>query len=193
MTFAELVQECQDSGLDHLSDTRAGRFVNLAYKRIYNRELWPWRLTETTGVAPVTIAGTIRQVLTSDGYSIPPANEENIENNGNQLSYAGAAQVWYHDKDRKVRTFPVDGDTLTIRYYAKATDLSGVLAPDLPDDYHYLVVLDAVRMGKLENGEVEAAREYAANFAELFADLKRDSFNEHVAGPYILNTLSEGS
>lgn len=194
MTFGELRQEVKDSGLDHLSDARVNRFVNLAYKRIYHRELWPWRLAETSGAEPLAVVGTIQQVLASGGYPLSPITQNQLENAGNRLTETGSAtEWWYLDDARSIATFPATGETISVRYYERAATMtSDSETPDLPEDYHYLIVLDAVRRGKLENGELDAATGYAADFNELFADLKRDYFNEHVAGPYALNDLNEG-
>lgn len=192
MTFDEIRQEVKDHGLDHLSDTRINRLINLAYRRTYNKELWPWRLTEISLAAPASITGTIRQVKASDGYALDKQTAENLENNGIAITEAGTPTAWYLDADRRVATYPSSTDTLTIRYYARVEDLVDGETPDIPDEYHYLLVLDAVRRGKTENGEPEAAIQYANDYNELFADLKRDAFNGDVAGALRLNDLHEG-
>lgn len=193
MTFAELRQEVKDSGLDHLSDSRVNRLVNLAYKRTFNRELWPWRLSSTSGAVPLALSGVVEQVTTADGYSLSPITQAQLENSGYDLTSTGTAEYWYLDNNRDVATYPVDSGGVIVRYFAKATDLSADSdVPDFPADYHYLIVLDAVRRGKLENGEGDVAQQYAFDYNELLADCKRDSFNEQVAGGYQLNDLSEG-
>lgn len=194
MTFDEIRQEVKDCGLDHLPDTRVNRLVNLAYHRTYNKELWPWRLAETSGTAPLTITGTIRQVFNSSGYALSPNTQEGLENNGYPLTTAGTATDFYLDENRAVNTYPVDSGTLTVRYYRKVSDMSaGTDTPSIPSDYHYLIVLDAVRRGKAENGELDAAQQYAYDYLELLADLKRDAFNEVAAGGYQLSDLIEGT
>jgi hypothetical protein len=193
VNLGQIRQEVSDSGLDHLSDTRLNRLVNLAYKKTYNRELWPWRSATTSGTTPLAVTGTIKQVLTSEGAPLSPAEQETLENNSYILTETGTPECWYLDADRSVDVFPATSAAVTVRYYAKAATLtSDSETPDIPEDYHYLIVLDAVRRGKLENGEVEAAAAYKLDYDELLADLKRDAFNEHVAGPYLLTDLSEG-
>lgn len=193
MTFDELREEVKACGLDHLPDNRVNRLVNLAYRRTYNKELWPWRLATTSGATPLAVTGTISQVIDSDGYQIPASSMENIENNGFVLTESGTASAWYLDADRKIATYPADSTTVTVRYYGKVSDMADGDTPDLPDEYHYLIVLDAVRRGKSENGEPDAAIQYASDYNELLADLKRDAFNEHVAGPLQLNDLTEAA
>src|SRR5574343_1050733 len=158
MNFGDLREEVKACGLDHLPDSRVNRLVNLAYRRTYNKELWPWRLATTSGATPLAVTGTIQQVIGSDGYVLPATSAENIENNGYIPTESGAAGSWYLDADRKIATFPADLSTVTVRYYGKVSDMTNdTTNPDLPDEYHYLIVLDAVRRGKAENGEPDAA------------------------------------
>lgn len=192
MTFSEICKEVSDCGLDHLTPARIGRLVNLSYQRIYNRDLWPWRLTETSETAPVSLSGTIRQVIGADGFSLTKSTAETIENNGYVLTQGGRPELWYLDSQRNVAVFPQSNAQITVRYYAKTLPLTGNDIPNIPADYHYLIVLDAVRRGKLENGEIDAAAAYANDFNELYQDLKRDVFNEDVAGGLQLNDLTEG-
>lgn len=194
MTFAELRQEVADCGLDHLPASRINRLVNLAHRRVQSRYDWPWRLTEQTGAVPLTVTqrGPIRQVLNSAGGVVDEVSEEQLDRIGG-LDSPGIAAYYYINPDGDVTTYPVDS-AITVRHYARATALvAEAESPTIPDEeYHYLIVLDAVRRGKLENGEAEAAIQYANDYNELLADLKRDAFNLSI-GPRPFNDLNEGS
>ena len=80
-------------------------------------------------------------------------------------------------EDGTIETYPVTTTSITVHHYQKAEDLSDTDVPDIPAEYHYTIVLEAARRGKLENGELEASGAYKSDYDAEVAQMKRDVFN----------------
>lgn len=77
LTAAQIRQEVRDRGFHHLGD-RVDLFVDQAALEVHLKERWPFRLDETTGALPITIAkgAVVKHVRrTSDGRALKPVPE----------------------------------------------------------------------------------------------------------------------
>lgn len=192
MTEAEVRAEIQDCGLDHLSTSRVDRFANLAARKVYNTHLWPFRLTSTSGASPLDVSfrGPIRFVTNEDGDEVAHALREDLERAYPDITVtSGSAEAWYLDDNRYVATFPATAETITVRHYRLCPTSTTDILTAIPETFHYLVVLDAVRRGKAENDELEAAAIYKADYDAELLEMRRILFNEQVQNPRRLNDV----
>lgn len=191
MTEAEVKQEVSDSGLDHLSASRIDRFVNLAARRLYNTQLWPFRLTTQSAAAPlaVTNRGTIKAVRNSEGEDIEPWDQDELDAEYNLTTGEGSAWAWYLNDAGEVAIYPPSSETITVRHYRITPSATADILSAIPETFHYIIVSDAVRRGKIENGELEAAAAYKADFDEGLAEMRRVQFNIQVQAPKQLNNV----
>jgi hypothetical protein len=148
MNYAALKTELQARGFDYLNDTRLGYFINAGRHELDMLELWPYRLTSTSGASPVTIGdlGTIEEVVdtANNYYTLDATERRSLRGNGTDLTLAGSPQYFYVDNG-VVTTYPVGG-TLSVRYYKRPADLSGSTdIPLAPTQYHLLIVDMAAR------------------------------------------------
>lgn len=151
MTFADITAEMVARGAED-NATRNGVWANLAYKEIVNARDWPFTETFVAGSANagfVTIAdfrkagwvGDTSQTGTIPGLRLHRTTYDAIgRDGGEEVAVAGSPEFWwYRASDTSVRAYPFGG-TLYVRYYKRATALTGVQEPIFLSDYHYLIV-----------------------------------------------------
>ena len=191
MTEAELRTETLACGLDHLSTTRVDQFILFAARKLYYSHLWPFRLTTQTGVAPLTVTtrGPIKSVFDSNGYEIDPADQDELGREVDLTTSSGDATAWYLTDAGAVQTYPASTPSITVRHYASVPATTALILADIPSEFHYSVIFDAVRRGKLDNGELEVAASYKADYDESLNEMRRVLFNDQVQGPKRRNNV----
>lgn len=194
LTFATLQTELSDRGWSRLSATRLGYFINQARADLDGMYLWPYRLTSTSGAAPLTIAdlGTIEEVIDTANQSnaLEYASRRELLDGYGLLTTTGVPQ-WFYVDNGIVRTMPVGG-TLTVRYYKRTADLTGVQVPLAPADYHLLIVDLAEQRAYRAKGDTATAGALQPYIDSQIARMVNDQFGQQVQGPDV-QTLSYSS
>lgn len=185
LTFATAQTELSDRGFSRLSATRLGYLINQARADLDNLYLWPYRLTTATGTSPLTIAdlGTIEEVLDTANASRPLdfMPRRNLLNDYGTLTTTGSPWYFYIDNG-VVRTFPVGG-TLSVRYYKRTPDLTGVQVPSAPSDYHMLIVDLAEREAHAGKTDYAGAEALEVRIQRKIAQMVNDLFGQQDQGP----------
>lgn len=194
LTFATMQTELSDRGFSRLSATRLGYFINQARADLDNAMPWPYRLTSASGAAPLTITdlGTIEEVVNTANQSLPLdySSRRSLLDSYGILTTTGVP-CWFYVDNGVVRTYPVGG-TLTVRYYKRTPDLTGVQAPLAPSDYHLLIVDMAEQRAHRGKGDVATAAALQPSIDTQFARMVDDQFGQQVQGPDV-QTLSYAS
>lgn len=189
MDFNALKTELAARGFDYLSDTRRGYFINAARHELDMLELWPYRLAEATGAAPLTISdlGTIQDVIDTGNGSYPLAAIEfgELRQAYNDLSVTGTPSYYYVDNG-VLRTFMVGG-TLSVRYYKRPADLSGSTdMPLSPTAYHMLIVDMASRWAQKDSDNSVVIPTLSSEIERQLATMRNDLLaGQHTNPTYI--------
>lgn len=150
-TFTDLLDELYARGYDYLNQdsagrARAGRWINQSYAELALEEEWPFRLTTTSGAAPLTITD-LDQVLSvtdtnNDDFELDELTERELT--VWDLTTTGTPIYYYRDNLR-VRVWPVSTTTISVRYFALPTDLVSATDTTLvPKRYMNTIVDGAV-------------------------------------------------
>lgn len=151
VTLDQLRQELYDRGYDHLAQTaasrmRATRWINQAHAELCLEEKWPFRLTTTSGAAPLTIED-MDQVLTvvdSDNSNTQLDEMTEAELTVYDLAFTGTP-LWFYRDALVVRVWPSSGTTISVRYFRLPPDLvSGTDTTLVPARYANAIVDSAV-------------------------------------------------
>jgi hypothetical protein len=184
LTFATLQTELSDRGWSRLSATRLGYFINQGRADLDNLYLWPYRLTTASGSAPLTITdlGVIEEVVDTAQSSLPLhfVSRRNLLDAYGILTTTGSPQ-WFYVDNGVVRTYPVGG-TLSVRYYKRTPDLTGVQVPLAPADYHLLIVDLAEQRALRSKGDVAGAAALQPFINAGVARMINDQFGQQVEG-----------
>lgn len=184
LTFATLQTELSDRGWQRLSATRLGYLINQARADLDGMFLWPYRLTTASGAAPLTITdlGTIEEVVDTANASNPLhfVSRRNLLDSYGLLTTTGSPD-WFYVDNGVIRTYPVGG-TLTVRYYKRTPDLTGVQVPLAPADYHLLIVDLAEQRAFRGKGDVQSAAALQPFINQGVARMVNDQFGQQVEG-----------
>lgn len=193
LTFATLQTELSDRGWARLSATRLGYLINQARADLDNMYLWPYRLTTASGAAPLTITdlGVIEEVVNTaaSGAALHFASRRNLLDSFQVLTTTGFPN-WFYVDNGVVRTFPVGG-TLSVRYYKRTPDLTGVQPPLAPADYHLLIVDMAEQRALRGKGEVATAAALQPYIDSQLARMVDDQFGQQIEGSDVLQTMMD--
>lgn len=149
MTFDDLQTEFYARGYTYLNENAAGqirakRWLNLGYSDLLEEADWPFLNATITGTAPLTLTGAreVLSVMTRDG-ALTERSISDLDDDFN-LTTPGTASYWYTD-GAQVKTYPVDGQPITVRYSTVPADMVGTSdIPVVPGRYRYLIVDFAV-------------------------------------------------
>ncbi|HZA18976.1 MAG TPA: hypothetical protein VE645_19200 [Pseudonocardiaceae bacterium] len=147
-----LRQELYDRGFDHLAQTaasrdRATRWLNQAYLELCLEERWPFRLTTTSGAAPLTIGDVdaILTVIDSDNNATRLYEMTEAELTAFDLSATGSNALWFYRDSLIVHVWPASGATLSVRYWSVPVELvAGSDETVVPERYANVIVDGAV-------------------------------------------------
>jgi hypothetical protein len=164
VTFDELKTELYARGFSYLNEDAAGqlraaRWINQGYQDLLEEADWPFATATVTDAPPVTITD-LRDVLAVTGRNgaLEQSTLADLDD-AFDLTQTGTAAWWYQD-GTQIKTYPVDGSSLTIAYLKIPADLSASGdVPIVPARYHQLIVDFAV---------IRALRD-RSNFAEADA------------------------
>lgn len=162
MDFADLKQELADRGFDGiLTDTRIGAYINMAITEICERTAWPFLVTATTGVAPLTITD-VRQVLSvvdtvNDTRLVYQPRRELLDTDANLATIAQPSFWWL--EQGVVRVWPLNTtNSLSVQYIQAPADLvSDSDTPVIPARWHLLIVDGAAIRAYLDSDNFQAA------------------------------------
>lgn len=182
MNFQELVGEVVDRGYNYLATSRVETFVQRAHQKLEAKYVWPWREAEKEGKAPLEIKD-LRDVLSvadaAQEHPIYGQTRQWLAERYPDLEEAGEPLWWWLD-DLTLRVFPTStSENISVRYVSKPEDLKGTVEPDVPSEWHGLIVDLAVIECLKDNNEAAEARELKeaaqADLGEMIAaELQRD-------------------
>src|SRR3954471_4402598 len=143
MTYADLLTEFYARGFEYLNDgstgaTRAGRWINFAYKRICREEEWPWTYADASGAPPLTISD-LRSVLSvTDSTNDNPlqrVDRRDLVEMYPDLPDTGTPEYFYRDSQTSIKVYPANTSiSLSVRYCKAPADLTGTDTPIVPAD-----------------------------------------------------------
>jgi hypothetical protein len=165
MTFAEMKTELSDRGFAHLTAARRGQIVNDAVTELEEQAFWPFREDSAQGAAPlaVPLLGTIEAVVNeSQGYVLEPRSYQWLLDHTSDLTEGGPGQFFYVSWPSGipvVNTWPDNGDTIGVQFWAESTELSADGdVPLTPERWHSTILMIAQRMAENERGNLQVAQ-----------------------------------
>lgn len=131
-TFLELQTEFLARGYDYLGEstagqTRAKRWLNIAYLQICEAFPWPFLETEQTGLAPFDLPSmrAILSVVDSvDQRKLDYIEYRELTDRTTDLSITGTPCHYWLDQNT-LNTYPVGTQQVTVRYLAVPDELVG--------------------------------------------------------------------
>lgn len=141
-------------GYDYLSQDAAGiartdRWLNQAHQAIVLKELWPFRLTTTSGAAPLTITNVGKVLSVTDAENTCWVLEEMTERELTPFRLDAAGFPWYYYRDNlAIRVWPESAREISVRHYANPAKL--VDADDetvIPERFMDMLIDEAVIRG----------------------------------------------
>lgn len=190
MTRAELVAALTRSGFDFLDTTDLNRFVDEAAREFDAEDLWPWRIVEQTGAAPlaVTTLGPIDSVRDTERRPLWPRRHSELIEERRDLTVSGNA-LYYYVQDSTVHTWPIAGSDITVRHYDQGGWVTGdeeagsdADTPRADERWHDAILLLARLRAKEFNDDYdEAARlweRYQARLEQARQAELRDTVDE---------------
>ena len=194
MNFAALLDEVNDRGYNHISDTRLGRYVNQSYKSICNRAAWPFLRTTTTGTAPLTISD-LRAVLnvvdTTTNAKLYHADRRHlIESVDTLLTTTGTPTYWYQESRTVIKVYPANTtDTLSVHYLKVPATLTGTDSHLIPEEFEDLIIDGAVIRALKDNDELDAAASLQQFYNEGLREMMDTLLSRaHDGSNYIIQT-----
>lgn len=195
MTFAELTAELVARGAQN-NATRNGRWINQAYRAIWNYREWPFALKNATSATPDSgfvlvpdmrkITGVWDATNYQPGRPLQKTTTHQLTRDGVwDFAQSGEPQWWYWDGVAgAVLTFPLSG-TITVEYYSRVDVLTGVQVPAFDEEYHHLIV-DRAMVEVYKDADELAAAEKALNawYIEM-AQMVDDYMDDAVEPMYI--------
>lgn len=200
MDYLELQNEVLTYGFDDNDRSQVKRFLNEGEARI-SRSLAVFLPVWQKQEVIATVAGTkeldlpedfraVRRIVFEDtNYRIPESLEPLDEV---FLEITGRPSYFYVDEG-KVKFYPTPSSALNIifKYYSRPKGMTDNFdRPELPEDYHHILVTYAVgRMFRLKRQQQDAQsyfQEYVAQIQEMRTDLYElsDHTGEQIPNPY---------
>ena len=186
MNFSELKQELFARGTNYLEEDAAGqaraeRWLNQAYREIANLQAWPFLVVTTTGTvgAGEVSLPDVRRVMyvTADGNRLRSIRLEELVDLDSDLTRTGTPAYWYLE-GTTIKTWPTGG-TITARYIKRLPPLSGTTEPVFDEEYHDLIVDDAMLRAYKDTDNFEAyaslRQVYDAGLAQMTEDYQLTS------------------
>lgn len=187
MTTTELVTELVARGAE-VNTTRNEAWINLSYKEIWNAFEWPFTEAEVTGSAGaglVTTPTDFRKAIyvTDKQQGTPPGRPlDKITMAELQEEYgiedfsatSNAPEFWYIDGvTGQIKTYPLGG-TVYVRYWKRATTVTGAGAPLIPAEYHLLIADRAMVEVYKDNDEQAQAEKQLAFYDRQLRIMAKD-------------------
>jgi hypothetical protein len=165
MNLGEFRDELQARGFSYLSDARANQIVNDAITELEEQAHWPFREDSAQGAAPLSIPtlGTIEAVVNEDQeYVLEPRSYQWLLDHASSLGESGPGRYFYvswPSGSPVVNTWPDNGDTIGVQFWALSTELTvDGSEPLTPERWHSTILLIAQRMAENERGNLQIAQ-----------------------------------
>ena len=161
MTFAEMIGEVKGYGFDYEPTDRIERWLQIAYQKLNNEQVWPWSEASKEGKAPLEIKDVSRVLSVTDSTQERPlwgVKRQWLLENFPKLDEEGNPVWWFLD-NLTLRTFPLSEDNVVVRYASKAPELKAEDEGLVPEEWQSLVVELAVIEGYKRNSNIAAASE----------------------------------
>lgn len=166
LDFQAMQTEVFARGFAFLNDsgtglTRVKRWLNDAAHEIDDLELWDYRRASTTGTSPITISdlGTIESVVDATRTTtLSPTTLHDVEETYGENTSTGNGTFYYLNAGA-ITAYPVTGNTLTVKYYKVAPDMSANGdTPLMADRYRMAIVERALAKAYLDQDDLEMAQ-----------------------------------
>lgn len=148
VTLGNLRDELYDRGYDYLNQdargrARATRWANEAYAELCLEEPWPFRLTTTTGAAPLEIDDVDKILTVVDADNVPLHEVTERWLTTYDLTQTGTP-LWFYRDSLTVRVWPVGTGSLTVRYYRLPPELVDAADETLVPARYMGTIVDAM-------------------------------------------------
>jgi hypothetical protein len=198
--FSELKVELYARGTDYLSEdgegvVRAERWLNQAYREICGLHAWPFLEDFAQGAAPLSIPTLrrIRYVRLTDQpwYHLNFSTEEELIEDGNDLTTAGTPEYYYVTAGNIVRVQPAGAVSIDVGFIKRVQPMTGTDVPIFDEEYHDLIVDRAMIKAYNDSDNFEAATALREEFnsevqamAEDYQIYTRDVFYLDPGDPF---------
>lgn len=192
MDLQTMRTEVQARGFSHVTSTYIDRWINLTMQDVNNRYPWPYLETSTSGASPVTVSDLGHVLTVNDITDRIPLQWRDIrilKEYSPALSDTGNPRFWYRDgtASNVIRTYPVNANTIEIRYHKTAADLAADgSSPLMPTAFHYILVegacMRAYRRANELAAAADAAGEVEVGISKMAALLLPPQYNEPTPG-----------
>ena len=154
---------------------RVDRWINQSYQEVCDQAPWPFLEYTATGTAPLAVSdlGSVVTVVDEDGVTLEQISYESLRKIVNGSLAETGTPVWYYLTDGTVvNAYPVPSGSITVRYRRVPTTLSSSSdSPLIPDAYHDIIALGALRRAALDNQAWEAANGYRQEWDARLLDM----------------------
>jgi hypothetical protein len=167
LDFVAMRTEVFARGLSDLNDggaglTRVKRWIVDAAHEIDVLADWPYKMSSTTGTAPLTIADLdVVECVTdvSNLSALQPTDRRYLRTTYGDLTTTGTAGFYYFTAQTTIATYPVSTATLTVDYWKVGPDLSADAdVPLMPDRFRMGIVHYAVAAALTDRGDLQGAQ-----------------------------------
>lgn len=150
MDLAALRAETKARGFDYVTDARIDNWINVEYRELCSRYMWPFLETATTipGTGTITDVRFVQSVVhVAQARVLQWIDRRALLETVSDLSTTGAPSYWYFENDT-LKTYPATTETLAVRYVKVPARLaSGSDTPIVPEEFHDILVDGAVARG----------------------------------------------
>jgi len=156
VNFGQIKAEVTGRGFDFQTTARLGSWVNDAYLELCDMEDWPFLIATATGAAPLTVndLGVVQGVRTATHVPLMAVDYREVAQDFTDLTVTGSPRCYYLTAGQTIAVFPVNTQSITVRYYRVPADLSADAdVPVVPARFHELIVLGALRRAALEESD----------------------------------------
>ena len=195
--FDALIDEVNDRGFNHLSDTRLGRYVNQEYYEICAADRWPFLYTTETGAPPKTTTATIHAVDsvidTTNKKRLQYLSRSNLLDIDTDLTTTGNPVYWYISEATTdttiVNVYPANtGVSLSINFYKQPTILSGTNAHILPIRFENLIVDGACIRAYKDSDDFDSAAALQQFYDQDLMAMRQEFIRNWDNTEYVVNT-----
>lgn len=198
MTFAQMVVEMKARGFEHMG-ARVESYLNDAYLLdICEGEDWSFLEETKEGAAPLTISDlrTVEYVIDQTNIGkLEPLLKDRITDDWNpDLTEAGTPSLYYITQGTTINVFPVAANTIEVRYWKVAEELSGTAEPLLPKRWHSLIIDGAVARAYRNSDDWELSQAAKATFETELQGMRESLLNQQhdSSDDYIVQTDPAG-
>jgi hypothetical protein len=197
VNLAELCSGLEQRGFDYLTTPQLEGYVNDAYLvDICEAEDWSFLEATASGAAPLTVSDlrSVEYVIdTTQETKLAPLDRRMLTDDFSAtITTTGSPSYYYLDSGTTLRVYPVETDSLLVRYFKTPPRLSGSASPLLPDRFHSLIV-DAAAARAYENSDdYELAQNALTNFQSRMQAMREALLDPYRDGPSEYVVVTDG-